>query len=109
MRARLFDELGLRDADGRPGVGVRNGGPDLVWRKVPAGRFWMGGDPLALGALPGRPVDLDANIYMTAYPMTIAQFEASSRRVVTRSAGARRWRSGAARRDSCGPRHPPLE
>jgi hypothetical protein len=45
-RAQFFDELGLKDADVRPGVGLH----DFLWRRVPAGSFWMGGDPLALGS-----------------------------------------------------------
>jgi hypothetical protein len=44
-RARFFDELGLQQADFRPGVGLRDGLPDLLWRRVPPGSFWMGGDP----------------------------------------------------------------
>ena len=46
-RARLFDELGLRGADTRPGVGLRDGLPDLLWRRVP-------GRPLLDGRRPTR-------------------------------------------------------
>jgi formylglycine-generating enzyme required for sulfatase activity len=76
VRARLFDELGLQHADTRPGVGLRDGLPDMLWRRVPAGRFWMGGDSLALGAWPGRMVDQAVDICVAAYPVTVAQFQA---------------------------------
>ena len=75
-RAHRFDELGLQHADTRPGVGLRDGLPDLLWRNVPAGSFWMGGDPLALGAWPGRLIDLTGSLFMAAYPVTVAQFQA---------------------------------
>jgi formylglycine-generating enzyme required for sulfatase activity len=75
-RARRFDELGLRAADTRPGVGLRDGMPDLLWRSVPAGRFLMGGDPLALNAWPGQLIDLTSSFFMAAYPVTVAQFQA---------------------------------
>ena len=73
-RARWFDELGLKQADARPGVGLRDGLPDVLWRRVPAGSFWMGGDPLALGAWPGRSITLSADYWTAAYPVTVAQY-----------------------------------
>jgi hypothetical protein len=75
-RARRFDALGLRHADTRPGVGLRDGLPDLLWRNVPAGSFWMGGDSLALGAWPGRLIEMTSSLFMAAYPVTVAQFQA---------------------------------
>ncbi len=74
-RAGWFDDLGLRNADSRPGVGVRAGLPDLAWRRVPAGSFWMGGDPLALGAWSGRRIELASDVWLTAYPVTVIQFQ----------------------------------
>jgi formylglycine-generating enzyme required for sulfatase activity len=74
-RAQFFDELGLKQADLRPGVGLRDGLPDLLWRRVPGGSFWMGGDPLALGAWPGRSIALASDYWISAYPVTVAQYE----------------------------------
>ena len=37
---RILSVLG----DPRPGVGVVNGVPDIVWCEVPGGEFWMGDD-----------------------------------------------------------------
>jgi len=76
LRARLFDDLALRGADTRPGIGTRGGVPDLLWRRVPAGGFWMGGDPLALGAWPGRQVEIPLDFWTSAYPVTVFQFQA---------------------------------
>src|SRR6266446_10410017 len=73
-RARFFDELGLKQADVRPGVGLRDGLPDLLWRRVPAGSFWMGGDPLALGAWPGRSIAVTSDYWTAAYAVTVAQY-----------------------------------
>jgi formylglycine-generating enzyme required for sulfatase activity len=36
----------------------------------------MGGDPLALGAWLGRSIDLTSCLFMAAYPVTVAQFQA---------------------------------
>jgi formylglycine-generating enzyme required for sulfatase activity len=88
-RARRFDELGVQNADTRPGVGLRDGLPELLWRRVPAGRFWMGGDPLALGAWHGRSVDVSTDMYMAAYPVTNAQFTV----FVGAGGYTERWRS----------------
>ena len=74
-RAQWFDDLGRQNADTRPGVGLIDGLPDLLWRRVPAGSFWMGGDPLALGAWPGRQVDLQGDVWMAAYPVTVRQYQ----------------------------------
>jgi formylglycine-generating enzyme required for sulfatase activity len=75
-RAQLFDDLGRRQADPRPGVGLFGGLPDLLWRLVPAGSYWMGGDPLALRAWAGRSIDLSSDYWTAAYPVTIAQYQA---------------------------------
>ena len=75
-RAQFFDTLGLRQADPRPGVALRNGLPDLLWRRVPAGSFWMGGDLHALGAWTGRSINLPSEFWMAAYPVTVAQYQA---------------------------------
>ena len=79
-RAQWFDDLGRQNADTRPGVGLIDGLPDLLWRRVPAGSFWMGGDPLALGAWPGRQVDLQSDVWMAAYPVTVCQYRRLYRR-----------------------------
>jgi len=75
-RAQFFDKLGLQQADLRPGVGVRDGLPDLRWRRVPSGSFWMGGDPQALGAWPGRSIAMPSDYWTAAYPLTVAQYAA---------------------------------
>jgi formylglycine-generating enzyme required for sulfatase activity len=74
-RARQFDDLGLRQADTRPGVGLKHGLPDVAWRRVPSASFWMGGDPLALGAWSGRSVQLETDYWTGAYPVTVAQYQ----------------------------------
>jgi len=76
LRARLIDDLGRQLADARPGVGLRDGAPDLLWRRVPAGSFAMGGDPLALGAWAGRILTMTADFWSAAYPVTVAQYQA---------------------------------
>ena len=45
VRAHWFDELGRRNADTRPGVGLIDGIPDLLWRRVPAGQLLDGRRP----------------------------------------------------------------
>jgi formylglycine-generating enzyme required for sulfatase activity len=75
-RAAFFRDLGLRQADSRPGVGLRGDVPDILWRRVPAGSFRMGGDRLAMGAWPGRSIDLAADYWMAAYPTTVAHYRA---------------------------------
>ncbi len=76
VRAALFDDLGRQNADTRPGVGLIDSLPDILWRRVPAGSFWMGGDPLALGAWTGRHIDLDGDRWLAAYPVTVRQYQA---------------------------------
>jgi formylglycine-generating enzyme required for sulfatase activity len=89
QRATFFRELGLRRADTRLGVGLRNGVPDIVWRRVPAGSFHMGGDPLALYPWPGRTIAIPTDYWMAAYPVTVAQFGA----FVEDDGYGERWRS----------------
>jgi formylglycine-generating enzyme required for sulfatase activity len=63
--------------------------PDLLWRRVPGGTFWMGGDPLALGAWPGRSITLQADCWTSAYQVTIDQYQAFGR--------SRHWNADRAR------------
>jgi formylglycine-generating enzyme required for sulfatase activity len=73
----LFDDLWLRQADTRPGVGLTSSGlPNLLWRHVPSGTFWMGGDRLALGAWQGCSITLPSDYWTSAYPVTVAQYQA---------------------------------
>ena len=57
-------------------MGLIDGIPDLLWRRVPAGSFWMGGDPFAFGAWPGRQVDLGDDCWLAAYLVTVRQYQA---------------------------------
>ena len=72
--------------DPRPGVGVRDGVPDLVWCEIPAGDFTMGSvKGKALGQDPDAFEDETPQItytkitrpyYLARYPITNAQFDA---------------------------------
>ena len=72
---RLLGQLG----DPRPGVGVKDGVPDIAWCDVPAGEFIMGSqdDKLAFGQ--GDTATSPWNcrpIQISKYPITNAQFDA---------------------------------
>jgi formylglycine-generating enzyme required for sulfatase activity len=73
-RAGWFRRLGEAGKDTRPGVGVREAVPDLVWCRVPAGRFEMGGERRALNRWDGLPVDVEYDFWMAKYPVTVAQY-----------------------------------
>jgi len=67
--------------DPRPGVGVVEGIPDLLWCEVPAGPFRMGSrkdqDPLAWDdELEQFEYEMPYRYYIARYPLTIAQFQA---------------------------------
>ena len=73
-RAAIGRTLGTI-GDPRPGVGVQNKRPDLVWREVPGGSFHMGGDRLvARGAWSGQAVEIPYTYHIAQYPVTYAQF-----------------------------------
>ncbi len=62
-------EIGLRLAeigDPRPGVGAKNGKPDILWRPIPGGVVEIEGH----GPFAVQP------FHMAAFPVTIAQFRA---------------------------------
>jgi formylglycine-generating enzyme required for sulfatase activity len=68
-RARLWQILGRVGLDDRPGVGVRDGVPDIAWQDVPAGPFTFGEGETA------RTIELPA-FRIARYPITNAQFQA---------------------------------
>jgi formylglycine-generating enzyme required for sulfatase activity len=79
-RAACGRALGLL-GDGRRGVGVdaKNGLPDLLWCKIPAGTFLMGSnktkDPQAeANETPQREVST-GDYWISQYPITYAQFK----------------------------------
>ena len=73
-RAAIGRTLGTI-GDPRPGVGVQNKRPDLVWCEVPGGSFHMGGDRLvARGAWSGQTVEIPYTYHIAQYPVTYAQF-----------------------------------
>ncbi|MCZ7569320.1 MAG: SUMF1/EgtB/PvdO family nonheme iron enzyme [Ardenticatenaceae bacterium] len=75
-RAAAFRVLGRLEADDPPGVGLRADGlPDIVWVKLPGGRFPIGGDEQAYDSLPAGEVELAA-LWMAKYPITNRQFQA---------------------------------
>jgi len=63
-RATIGDRLALL-GDARPGTGVKDGLPDIVWCPVPEGRVRLGDDPDELG------VD---RFEMAKYPVTYTQY-----------------------------------
>jgi formylglycine-generating enzyme required for sulfatase activity len=65
-RAFLWQVLGRVGLDDRPGVGVREGLPDIEWRDVPAGDFRFGEERRVL-TLPAFRI--------ARYPITNAQFQ----------------------------------
>ena len=71
---RLLGELG----DPRPGVGVKDGLPDIDWVEIPAGEFSMGsGDDDSDAHDDEKPVHkvrIEKSFSMGRYPVTNAQF-----------------------------------
>lgn len=69
---RLLGELG----DPRPGVGVKDGQPDIDWVEIPAGDFMMGtvGDGGYAEENPPHPVRFEQSFKISRYPVTNAQF-----------------------------------
>ncbi len=68
---RILSVLG----DPRPGVGVVNDVPDIVWCAVPAGEFWMGDDQGASNEQPAHRLHLP-DFRLAKYPVTNAQYAA---------------------------------
>ena len=69
---RLLGELG----DPRPGVGVKDGRPDIDWVEIPAGSFLMGTstDEGYGNEKPAHSVSFEQPFKMSRYPVTNAQF-----------------------------------
>jgi formylglycine-generating enzyme required for sulfatase activity len=65
-RASLWQTLGQIGLDDRPGVGVRDGLPDIDWVEIPSGEFLFGQEP--------RPESLPI-FHVARYPVTNAQFQ----------------------------------
>ena len=65
-RAQLWRTLGRLGLDHRPGVGLRDGLPDIAWVEVPAGAFLYGGKK--------RKKTLPA-FRIARYPVTNAQYQ----------------------------------
>ena len=73
-RARAGIVLG-KLGDPRPGVGLKEGLPDLAWLEIPPGRFAMGGQG-GYQAGEGFPCGLIRQPYrLSRYPITVAQYE----------------------------------
>ncbi|MCL4870521.1 MAG: SUMF1/EgtB/PvdO family nonheme iron enzyme [Anaerolineae bacterium] len=69
---RMLAQLG----DPRPGVGVKDGVPDIAWGEtVPAGTYRLGGDQGAYDAKP-KEVNIKQPYQLARYPITNAQFQA---------------------------------
>ena len=68
---RILSVLG----DPRPGVGIVDGVPDIVWCDVPGGEFWMGDDRGATDEQPAHKLVLP-DFRMAKYPVTNAQYAA---------------------------------
>lgn len=76
-RAAAMRVLGYLDADKRDGLGLLgNQLPDIKWCPVPAGSFFMGGDPDAYIPWDGARIDINYDYWLSKYPITYAQYEA---------------------------------
>ncbi len=78
-RAAAYRALGTLNADHRPGIGMKDGLPDIAWSKViPPGEYPIGGDEdvNALIPLPAQRYKLERGFQISQYPITNAQFEA---------------------------------
>ena len=74
-RAEVGDALGIL-GDPRPGVGVRDGLPDLAWGTViPAGNYTIGNKVPKLLDEALRDVIISAPYQLARYPITNAQFD----------------------------------
>ena len=75
-RAAAYRILGRFQTDDRPGILAPGGVPEIVWCKVPAGKFRMGGDTQAYHDWAGAEFVLPYDFWIAKYPMTYAQYEA---------------------------------
>jgi formylglycine-generating enzyme required for sulfatase activity len=66
-RAHLWRTLGRLGLDDRPGVGLKDGLPDIEWVEVPKGKFKYGDEKV-------RRIALDA-FQIGRYPVTHAQYQ----------------------------------
>lgn len=104
-RAAVGDTL-ARLGDCRPGVGTKNGLPDILWCEIPAGEFIMGNDA---GEPEERPQHKEATgqYYISRYPITNAQFQAfveaedGYRNDVNWTKAGLEWRGDRLRPDKC--------
>jgi len=79
MRSRVGSILGAL-GDPRPGVGVKDGAPDIAWCPVPAGKFMMGNtkktDNMAYDdEMPQHSLHVAAFV-ISKYPITNVQYQA---------------------------------
>ena len=66
-RAHLWQTLGRLGLDDRPGVGVKDGLPDIDWVEVPAGKFIYGDEEQEV-------ISLDT-FHIARFPVTNAQYQ----------------------------------
>lgn len=85
---RILSLLG----DPRPGVGVVDSVPDILWCAVPGGEFTMGADDITDDERPVHRLRLD-RFRMAKYPVTNAQYAAFV--AATGHAAPRHWQGGA--------------
>ena len=94
-RARLWGTLGRLGLDDRPGIGIKDGLPDIDWVEVPAGPFLYG---RRRRRRPSRP---------SASPVTpspMPNTKPSSMMAATRPThGGKGWRNGRGRHGVAGP------
>ncbi len=69
---QLLGKLG----DDRPGVGLKDGLPDIVWQTVPAGPFIMGSNNGLDDEKPEHTVTIPYDYRISRYPVTQAQYQA---------------------------------
>ena len=63
--------------DPRPGVGVKEGLPDILWGKeISVGDYWIGGDNTAHNSLKHQQVPITQAYQLSCYLVTHSQFQA---------------------------------
>jgi len=81
---RVINRIG----DPRPGVGVKDGLPDIAWGEpVPPGSYTIGGDEKARNSLDEKTIHLKYTFKLAKYPVTNAQFAA----FMTQGYDQRQW------------------
>ncbi len=76
LRATIGDRLALLPGgDPRPGVGLRDGLPDIVWHEIPGGEVELAVDPSGLlRRWRGRPRFAAEPFHIARHPVTVAQW-----------------------------------